>query len=141
MKLQIQRLDKEVELPSYHYEHDIGLDLRSREQKVIDPGQQVVVKTGLKIALPKDHAGLIWDRSGLAAKHSIKTMGGVVDPGYRGELMVIMANLGSQPFTVEKGMKIAQLLVQPVTTLPIEEVEDLDATQRGEKGFGSSGLH
>jgi len=140
MKIQMQRLDKDLELPQYQYDHDVGLDLRSREQKVIEPGQKALVKTGLKIALPKDHVGLIWDKSGMAANHFIKTMGGVIDPGYRGELMVIMANLGKEPFTVEKGMRIAQLLVQPVAKFPIEEVEELGDTERGEKGFGSSGL-
>lgn len=139
MQIRIQRLDKGVELPKYHYQHDIGLDLPAGENVVIGPGQKVVVKTGLKIAIPENHAGLIWDRSGLAAKNSITTLGGVLDPGYRGELKVIMVNLGKESFKVEKGMRIAQMLVQPVANLPMVEVEELDDTHRGEKGFGSSG--
>jgi len=140
MKLRIQRLDKELQLPTYHYQHDAGLDLRARETKVIEPGKHEVVKTGLKVAIPTGHVGLIWDRSGLAAKHFITTMGGVLDSGYRGEIMIIMANLGSEAFIVEKGMRIAQLLIQPVIQMPIEEVEDFEETQRGTGGFGSSGL-
>jgi len=70
MKIQIQRLDKEIEMPGFHYEHDVGLDLRSRENKVIEPGHKEVIKTGIKIAIPLNHVGLIWDRSGLAAKNS-----------------------------------------------------------------------
>jgi len=130
-----------LELPRYRYEHDIGLDLRSREEKVIEPGHKVLVPTGIKIAIPQNHVGLIWDRSGLAAKHAITNLGGVLDPGYRGEVIVIMANLGKEPFTVEKGMRVAQLLIQPVAKVPIEEVEELEETERGEKRFGSSGHH
>jgi len=140
-KLLINRLDKSVELPAYARQFDAGLDLRSREEVVIHPGERAVVKTGIKVALPENHVGLIWDRSGLAAKHAVTTMAGVIDSGYRGEVGVVLINHGKEPFTIEKGMRIAQLLVQPVVTPHIEEVDELEEnTDRGSGGFGSTGL-
>ncbi len=134
-------MDKSVELPSYAHPHDAALDLRAVEDHVLKPSQHVMVRTGLKMIIPQGHVGLIWDRSGLAAKHGVTTMAGVIDAGYRGEVCVVMINHGREAFKVEKGMRIAQMLVQPVLHVPVEEVEALDETARGEGGFGSSGLH
>ncbi len=140
MELKITRIDKEVKLPGYAYEHDAAFDLPSREDVVVLPGEKKIVKTGLKMMIPKGHVGLIWDRSGLAAKKSIHCMAGVIDSGYRGEIGVVLINLGKEEFAIEKNMRIAQLLIQPVMQPKITEVEELDDSERGEGGFGSSGM-
>jgi dUTP pyrophosphatase len=97
------------------------------------------VKTGLAFAIPSGYVGLIWDRSGLAAKHGLHKLAGVIDAGYRGEVGVVLINHGSESFTVEKGMRVAQMLIQSVERVSLTEVEDLDETKRGEGGFGSTG--
>lgn len=139
--LKVQRLDKSVELPRYAKEGDAAFDLRSREEAVIEPGQVLTVATGIATAIPDGHVGLIWDRSGLAARHGIHTLGGVIDCGYRGEIGVVMRNSGAEPFKIEKGMRIAQMIVQPFVQTRFEEVEELEASERGGSGFGSSGLY
>ncbi len=141
MEINVKKLDKEVELPDFAHEHDAAIDLRSAEEGVLEPGEKKIFKTGLAFAIPKGYAGLIWDRSGLAAKNSIHTMAGVIDAGYRGEVGVVMINLGKEPFTVEKGMRIAQMLFHPILNVKINEAEELDDTERGAGGFGSTGTH
>ncbi|MBS3127966.1 dUTP diphosphatase [Candidatus Woesearchaeota archaeon] len=142
MQIKIQRLDKTILLPKYHHEGDAAFDLSSAEEKLLQSMEKAIIKTGLKIAIPEHYVGLIWDRSGLAAKHSLHCLGGVIDSGYRGELCVILINLGKEAFQIERGMRIAQMLIQPVATHAVlEEVEVLDETERQEKGFGSSGYH
>lgn len=142
MELKIQRLDKSIELPKYTKEDDAALDLRSAEEKVLQPGERMIIKTGIKMAIPKNHVGLVWDRSGMAIKHGLHCLAGVIDSGYRGEFGVVMINLSKESFTIEKGMRIAQLLIQPVANhFPISEVDELDSTERHDKGFGSSGYH
>ena len=140
MDVKIQRINKEIELPKYAHVNDAAMDLRSNEELIINSMERKIVQTGIKMAIPEGHVGLIWDRSGLAAKHSIHTLAGVVDAGYRGEVGVVMKNLGNESFKVEKGMRIAQMLIQPVITANIIEVEDLEDTSRGEGGFGSTGV-
>jgi len=140
MEIKIKKLDKGVELPKYAKEHDAALDLRTNEEGIIKPGETKTFGTGLAFEIPKGHAGLVWDRSGLAAKSSIHTMAGVVDSGYRGEIRIVLKNLGSDDFKIEKGMRIAQLVVQPVLNVNVVEVEELEDTERGATGFGSSGL-
>ena len=108
---------------------------------MIEPGQVLTVATGIATAIPEGHVGLIWDRSGLAARHGIHTLAGVIDCGYRGEIGVVMRNSGTESFKVEKGMRIAQMIVQPFVQARFEEVQELDQTQRGATAFGSSGLH
>ena len=141
MEINVKRFDKEIELPDFAHENDAAIDLRSAEEGVLSPGEKKVFKTGLAFAIPKGYAGLIWDRSGLAAKHSIHTMAGVIDAGYRGEVGVVMINLGKESFTVEKGMRIAQMLFHPILNVKLQESEELDDTTRGEGGFGSTGTH
>ena len=142
MRIQIERMDKSVELPKYQREHDAAIDLRSAEDRVLEPMEKVMIRTGVKVAIPLRHVGLIWDRSGLAAKHSLHCMAGVIDPTYRGEISVVMVNLGKDHFKVEKGMRICQMLIQPIANhFPIEEVENLEGTERADQGFGSSGYH
>ena len=91
--------------------------------------------------IPDGYVGLVWDKSGLASKHGIKTMAGVIDSTYRGEISIVLINLGSEDYLVEKNTKIAQILIQKIEQVEIEEVEDLENTERGDRGFGSSGKH
>lgn len=139
MTLRIKKLHPEAILPKYMREGDAGLDLHAVENVIIPPQERRTISTGIAMAIPPGYAGLIWDRSGLAAKHGITTLGGVIDSNYRGEWKVILHNLSAEPFTVEKGMRIAQLLIQPVQQKGIKEVQELEETERNENGFGSSG--
>ena len=92
------------------------------------------------MAIPSGYVGLIWDKSGIAANHGLKTMAGVIDSGYRGEIKILIHNLSSRPYTVQSGTKIAQMLIQPVVQNEIIEVKELDDTSRGVGGFGSTGI-
>jgi dUTP pyrophosphatase len=139
MKLRIQKLDPSGKLPSYAYDGDAGMDLFSLEDTQIPAGEKIAIRTGLKFAIPRGYAGFVWDKSGLAVKHHLKTMAGVIDSNYRGELLVVLTNLGREIYKVEKGSKIAQLVIKPVANPEIEEGEIQDETDRGEGGFGSSG--
>ncbi|MGQ9471411.1 MAG: dUTP diphosphatase [Candidatus Aminicenantales bacterium] len=140
MNLRVKRLSPQAKLPSYGHPDDAGLDLYSSEETVIRPGEVKAVPTGLKIAIPPGFVGLIWDKSGLALR-GVHRLAGVVDSGYRGEVRVVLVNLGQENFEIGAGMKIAQMLVQPVEQVVIEEVEELDPTPRGEAGFGSTGRY
>ena len=139
MDIRIKKLNDDATLPAYGRPGDAGLDLASREDWTLQPGEQHVFKLGIALAIPSGTVGLIWDRSGLAAKHGIKTMAGVLDHTYRGELGVVLMNVSKVPYEVKKGDRIAQLLIQPIHTVSVTEVDDLDETHRGAGGFGSSG--
>ena len=139
IKLKVQKLDPASKLPSYAYDGDAGMDLFSLEETQIPAGEKIAIRTGLKFAIPRGYAGFVWDKSGLAAKHHLKTMAGVLDSNYRGEFFVVLTNLGKEIYKVEKGSKIAQLVIKPVANPEIEEGEIQDETDRGEGGFGSSG--
>jgi dUTP pyrophosphatase len=139
MKVKIMRIDSDVKIPSYANPGDAGMDFYSAENLVIKSHERKTVRTGIKMAIPPGYVGLIWDKSGLASKKGIKTMAGVIDAGYRGEVGIVLQNLGSDEFIVEKNMKIAQMLIQPIHSPELEEVEELDETKRGDGGFGSSG--
>ncbi|MBI2548150.1 dUTP diphosphatase [Candidatus Woesearchaeota archaeon] len=139
--VQIQRNNKEVDLPVYAHEGDAGFDLRAAEEIIIKPGELGLIKTGLHLAIPQGHVGLIWDRSGLAAKHQLHTFAGVIDSGYRGEISVVIKNFSDQAFQVTKHMRIAQMIIQPVVHATVQEVESLAETMRSGNGFGSTGLH
>jgi dUTP pyrophosphatase len=140
MKLLVEKLNPEAKLPSFSYTGDAGADLFSIEDLTLDPGAKAAVKTGLKLAIPMGYAGFLWDKSGLAVKNHIKTMAGVIDSNYRGEVQVVLTNLGKMPYQVEKGSKIAQIIISKVEAPEIEEAHIDDQTERGERGFGSSGL-
>lgn len=141
IRLAVQRIHPSAKLPAYAYEGDAGMDLFSVEDVTLAPGDKVLVGTGLKLAIPAGHGGFVWDKSGIATKHHIKTMAGVVDSNYRGELKVVLTNLGKEPYEVRVGEKIAQLVIKPVAAPLIEEVEKIEENEvRGEKGFGSSGV-
>lgn len=141
IKVKIKKIKNNAIIPKYAHRGDAGVDLYSTEDCILKPGDRVLVSTGISMAIPKGYVGLIWDRSGLAAKNSIHVLAGVVDFGYRGEVCVVLKNLGNEALEVTKGMRIAQMLIQPVVSATIEEVKELDNTTRGEGGFGSTGHH
>ena len=139
----IKRLDKSIELPSYAYTGDAGLDLRASESVTIEPLKRVLIPTGLAIAIPEGYAGFVQPRSGLALKLglSIANTPGLIDSHYRGELKVCAVNLdNSRPIHIERGERIAQLVIQRVPVVQLLEVDELDQTDRGAGGFGSSGV-
>ena len=140
-ELAFQRLREDAVLPERAYDGDAGLDLTACERVELQPGTRAVVGTGVAVAIPVGHAGFVQPRSGLAARHGIAVVNspGLVDSGYRGELKVVLLNTDrDEPFVVEQGMRIAQLVVVPVATPQVVEVRELPASERGEKGFGSS---
>ena len=139
----IKRLDPTVELPSYAYMGDAGLDLRASESVVINPHERRLIATGLAIAIPEGYAGFVQPRSGLALKLglSIANTPGLIDAHYRGELKIIAVNLDAhEPIAIERGERIAQLVIQKVPVVELVEVDELDETDRGTGGFGSSGV-
>lgn len=143
IQVKIKRLDQELPLPHYANPGDAGLDLYSAVDVIIDPMRRVMIPTGVAIALPEGYAGFVQPRSGLAAKKglSIVNTPGLVDSGYRGELKVIAINTDAdEPITIARGERVAQLVVQRVPAVELVEVDELDATERGEGGFGSTGL-
>jgi dUTP diphosphatase len=140
-ELPVKRLHAEATLPRRAYEGDAGLDLAACERVELGPGERAVVSTGLAVAIPEGHAGLVLPRSGLAVRHGIGKVNapGLIDSGYRGELKVVLLNTDrNERFVVEPGMRIAQLVVVPVAMIEPKEVTELPATERGERGFGSS---
>ena len=140
--MQVTRLDPDLPLPTYARPGDAGLDLYAREAATIAPHGRVLMPTGLAIAVPPGHVGLVHPRSGLAARSglSITNAPGTIDQGYRGEIMVSLLNTDAHdPVAIERGDRIAQLVVQQVATVRLVEVDVLDRTERGEQGFGSSG--
>lgn len=140
MRVEIQKLDKDLPTPKYANPGDVGFDLYSSEQDyILRPMEKKIFKTGLKIAIPEGYVGSIRDRSGLAAKHALHTLAGVIDPGYRGEIGIVMINLGKEEIKIERATRIAQMLIQPVAIVQLEEKEELSETHRGEGGFGSTG--
>jgi len=141
MKIPIKKLHPDAILPGYAHgpEEDAAMDLRAVERVVLSPGAAQVVPTGIAIELPRGHEAQIRPRSGLALKHSVTVNFGTIDPGYRGEIGVVMFNLGRADYVVEKGDRIAQLIVAPYDAVEWQEGEDLTETARGAGGFGSSG--
>jgi len=138
--IKIKKLSPEAISPKFMRDGDAAMDFYSNENLTIQPDERKIISTGIAMAIPKGYVGLIWDRSGMAAKYGIKSMGGVIDPNYRGEVKIILHNLSKEDFNVEKGMRIAQMVIQAVENREILEVEELDDTTRGEEGFGSTGL-
>ena len=143
IKLPIKRLDPSVELPSYAYAGDAGLDLRANEDVTLAPHERRLVSTGLAVAIPEGYAGFVQPRSGLALKQglSMANTPGLVDSHYRGELKVCAVNLDdARSIHIERGERIAQLVIQRVPVVSLVEVDELDETDRGTGGFGSSGV-
>ena len=142
MTLSIRRIDPAAQLPTYAHPGDAGMDVRSIETVTLRPGDRALVRTGLVFQLPPDAEAQVRPRSGLALRHGVTVLNapGTIDAGYRGEVGVILVNLGTEPFTVEKGMKVAQVVVAPVARAEIVEVAETDVTERGADGFGSTGV-
>ena len=142
MTVKVLRTDPAAQLPAYAHPGDAGMDVRSIEEVTLAPGARALIHTGLVLMLPPDAEAQVRPRSGLALKHGVTVLNtpGTIDAGYRGEVGVILINLGAEPFVVEKGMKIAQLVVSRVTQAEIVEVASVDETDRGAGGFGSTGV-
>jgi dUTP pyrophosphatase len=141
IELPIRRLRPEAVVPARAYSGDAGLDLSSCERVELAPGERALVPTGLAVAIPEGYAGFVQPRSGLAAKHGISIVNtpGLVDSGYRGELLVNLVNTDkAEAFVVEPGMRIAQLVILPIPELDLVEVDELPESERGVRGFGSS---
>ena len=140
----IKRLSKDVSLPKYETEGSSGLDLAANidKQIKISPGKSQIIPTGLAVAIPKNFEIQIRPRSGLAAKNQISVLNtpGTIDADYRGELKVILINLSDKVFVVEKGLRIAQMVLSPVIKAKLKEVTELENTKRGSGGFGSTGI-
>lgn len=140
MLIKFQKILDEAVIPHYAHPGDAGMDIFSAEETVIKAGERKSVRTGVKMELPEGLVALVWDKSGLALKNGIKTMAGVIDAGYRGEIGIVLANLSDKDYKIEKGQKIAQMLIQKVERAEIEEARELSETKRGDGGFGSTGL-
>jgi dUTP diphosphatase len=141
IELAIQRLREEAVVPARAYAGDAGLDLAACERTELAPGERAVVGTGLAVAIPDGYAGFVQPRSGLAARHGISVVNapGLIDSGYRGEVRVVLLNTDrAEPYIIEPGMRIAQLVVLPVPALELVEVDELPESERGVRGFGSS---
>jgi dUTP pyrophosphatase len=137
----VRRLHEDAVLPSRAYEGDAGLDLAACEGLTLEPGERASVGTGIAVEIPEGYAGFVQPRSGLATRHGIGVVNspGLIDSGYRGEIRVVLLNTDArEPFTVEPGMRIAQLVVAPVASVRLVEVEELAMSERGARGFGSS---
>ena len=142
LTLAVRRLDPDLPLPAYAHPGDAGLDLLARESVTLPPGERAVVPTGVAVAIPAGHVGLVHPRSGLAARHGLTLVNapGTIDAGYRGEIKVIVANLDArEPVTLARGDRIAQLVIQRVATVHVQEVAELPPSARGAGGFGSTG--
>ena len=141
IEVAIRRLRPEAVLPQQAYEGDAGIDLAACEGAVLDPGARAVIATGLAVEIPDGHAGFVLPRSGLAARHGIGVVNspGLIDSGYRGEIRVVLLNSDRKAaFVVEAGMRIAQLVIAPVASVRLVEVDELATSERGARGFGSS---
>ena len=143
-KILIKRLSKNISLPKYETEGSSGMDLTANVNKFIEiqPGKSEIIPTGLALSIPKNYEIQIRPRSGLAAKNQISVLNtpGTIDEDYRGEIKVILINLGEKKFKIEKGLRIAQMVLCPVIKAELEEVDELDETKRGSGGFGSTGI-
>jgi dUTP pyrophosphatase len=142
MELPVRRLHDDAKLPTRAHAGDAGLDLHAAERAMLGPGERAAVATGIAVEIPPGHAGLVLPRSGTAARHGIALVNapGLIDAGYRGEVKVLLLNTDrAEPFEIEPGDRIGQLLVVPFTHVEPVEATELAASARGEGGFGSSG--
>lgn len=139
MKIKVKKLNPNAKIPEYAHEGDAGFDLFTVEPFELGPGERKSIPLGIAMEIPHGYVGLIWDKSGLSHKYGIKSFGGVIDSGYRGEVHAGVMNLGDTYFKFEKGQKIAQMLIQKVDTADFVEVKELSDSERGKGGFGSSG--
>lgn len=141
VQVNFRRLDRELPTPGHAHDGDGGVDLYSAQDLILGPGESASVPTGVAVQIPPGHAGLVTPRSGLAARHGIGILNapGLVDAGYRGEIRVVVINHGTEKFEIQRGDRVAQLVVVPVVAQEWVEVEELEASDRGADGFGSTG--
>jgi dUTP pyrophosphatase len=142
IEVRIKLLDEDLPMPRYQHEGDAGLDLPSRVDYVLEPGERAMIPTGIAVAIPRGYAGFVLPRSGLASRHGIALVNspGLVDSGYRGEMAIIMINTDKrEAFHIKRGDRIAQLVIQRVEEATLIKVGELDDTSRGAGGFGSTG--
>jgi len=139
MRIPAKKLYKDAELPQMIKEGDAAMDFYAYKDYEIAPWEKIIAETGIAIAIPRGYWGNVRDRSGLAAKHSIHTMAGVFDSNYRGEVQIILINLGKEKYNIKKGDRICQMIIERHQDLEVEEVEELDQTNRGEDRFASTG--
>ena len=140
MKIRVKKLNPKAKIPRYAHPGDAGMDFFSLERVVLRPGERNKCSTGIALEIQEGYVGLVWDKSGVAGNYGIKTMAGVVDSGYRGEIMIALVNLSKEVYTINAGDKIAQMLIQKIECPEIEEVQELSDTKRGKGGFGSTGI-
>ena len=139
MILKIKKLHADAKIPKYAHQDDAGFDLFAIEDITLKKGERAMIPTGIAMEIPEGYVGLIWDKSGLSIKNGIKTMGGVVDSMYRGEVLIGLVNLSDTDYTFLKGHKIAQMIIQKKEFVDFEEVKELSDTARGEGALGSTG--
>jgi len=137
--LKVKKISKDAELPEYAFESDVGFDLRANEEVTINSMEHKAIKIGIAIEIPEGYVGIIRDRAGIITKMGVHTVAGTFDPAYRGEVSVIMTNFGDEEVVIEKGMRIAQMIIIPVEKVKIVETKKLSETKRGKRGFGSTG--
>lgn len=140
MELHIKKLHPDAIVPTYALPGDAGMDLYTLETMIVMPGARVLVRTGVAMAIPPGYVGLIWDKSGLSNKSGLKVLGGVIDAGYRGEILVGILNTGTGVHTFNAGDKVAQMLIQAVVQPTLVTVDELSETVRGDSAFGSTGV-
>jgi len=138
--LKLKKLSKDVELPEYALDTDLGFDIRANETVTIPISEQRTIKTGFAIEIPEGHIGLVRDRAGIITKMGLHTAAGTFDPAYRGEVSIVLVNCGEHDVQVEKGMRIAQMIILPVTKAKLKEVKELSSTERDKRGFSSTGF-
>lgn len=139
MELNIKKIREGAKVPTYAHHNDAGFDLFAVDEIKIPAGGRVLVGVGIAMEIPDGYVGLVWDKSGLSNTHGLKTLGGVVDAGYRGEVKVGLINLSLNEYTVGAGHKVAQMLIQKIEHVEVVEVAELSGTVRGDGGFGSTG--
>lgn len=139
MKIKVKKLDKDAKLPTHGHPGDAGMDFYCLEDTVFLAGEQTRVHTGIAIEIPEGHVGLIWDKSSISFNKGLKVMGGVIDASFRGEIVMSMLNVGKKEVTLEKGYKLAQMLIQKFEHCDIVEVDEISETVRGEGREGSTG--
>lgn len=139
MKIKVKKLRDDARLPTHGHPGDAGMDFYAIEEVFFPAGEQARVYTGVAVEIPEGYVGLVWDKSGISFNCGLKVMGGVIDSGYRGEIIMNMLNVRDTPFTLEKGHKVAQMLIQKFEHCDIEQVDTLSETVRGEGREGSTG--
>jgi dUTP pyrophosphatase len=139
MIIKVKKIHPDAKIPCFAHPDDAGMDLYVPETVVLLPGERKSIPLGLAVEIPFGYVMLMWDKSGLSHKHGVKSFGGVIDAGYRGEIHVGVMNLSDKPYTFEKGHKIIQFLIQPVEHPTVVETDELSPSERGEGGLGSTG--